>query len=948
MKKAVLLYFFFLSILCNAQNPQWTFSVDSVANLSSARSADLNNDGIPDIVFGAGKDGAASTNGIVAVNGSNGQLLWKRPARNEVFGSAIFQDITADGIPDVFITGRQAQMLAINGANGQLIWDFFPYNSNPADSGYYNFYNPTFVSDFTNDGIEDILVSNGGDHAAPVWVTDRPAGLIMLLNSATGEIVTQAVVPDSAEIYCSPVIADLTNDNDPWILYGTGGETLGGHFYACRLSSFLEGSLESSSILAEDSLLGFVAPASVAKDQSGNWKIFIQSYGGTIYCINGNSFETLWSSNILGAESSAALTLGNFVGNLDTDAFAVLYKGIAPSYTDFYQVMFNGSDGSVQFMDSLGSLHFASANAVDLNNDGRDEVLVSTNEFNNGSFKNSVSYIDFTADTIEQLITPVSGVNLASTPLIIKNNVGNNLELFILTRRDSLNPSGLKGVSLRKYNLNATMPNSGIAWGSYMGSFSNGEYNFSPSNCGTGSIGLSASIGNPTCNGLENGSISPILTTQSGPFTYSWSDGSIAPSLSNIGSGNYQLRVINAAGCYEDISYSLIDPYEISFGNIVPPNCPGKLSGQATLNSSGCQCMFSTCTFLWENGVTTKPNSQLPEGWSSVTINHPDGCVVVDSVFVPLAPLTIENTLVIPISCSGDSSGSITLSPSDLFSPVNFEWSNGTNENSLNNLFTGEYWVKYLDSRGCKDSVSFNMEDPLPIQIDATVIPISCASGSNGGFEIDAIGGIAPYYWLINDVQIEDPTTGFIAGSYVIQAVDQNTCESNSISLELIQPEALMVTFSTVSEEIANTFSGTATAHVSGGTPPFSFLWNDLNVQNDSLAVYLNTGWYSVSVSDAMGCSISDSVFVDANMLGINQLLNHTNSFSVYPNPTNGILNVSNTAEQILIYDVLGQLLDTQNNAQQIDLNPYASGFYLLSLRRGKEIERFKVQKIGN
>jgi hypothetical protein len=125
-------------------------------------------------------------------------------------------------------------------------------------------------------------------------------------------------------------------------------------------------------------------------------------------------------------------------------------------------------------------------------------------------------------------------------------------------------------------------------------------------------------------------------------------------------------------------------------------------------------------------------------------------------------------------------------------------------------------------------------------------------------------------------------------------------------------------------------------------------LWNDPNLQYDSLAVYLNTGWYSVSVSDAMGCSISDSVFVDANMLGINQSVNTTNSFSVYPNPTNGILNVSNTAEQVLIYDVLGQLLDEQNNVQQMNLNQYAPGFYLLSLRRGKEIERFKVQKIGN
>jgi hypothetical protein len=201
--------------------------------------------------------------------------------------------------------------------------------------------------------------------------------------------------------------------------------------------------------------------------------------------------------------------------------------------------------------------------------------------------------------------------------------------------------------------------------------------------------------------------------------------------------------------------------------------------------------------------------------------------------------------------------------------------------------------------------------------------------------EIDAIGGTAPYYWLINDVQIEDPSTGFIAGSYVLHAVDQNMCESSSISLELTQPEVLMVTFSTVSEEIANTFSGTATAHVSGGTPPFSFLWNDPNVQNDSLAVYLNTGWYTVSVSDAMGCSISDSVFVDANLLGINQLLNKTNSFSVYPNPTNGILNIEtdNSIEQVYLVDLQGKRTTLEFIQNSVDLSTYSNGFYILHVQ---------------
>jgi len=117
---------FLLNLNVIAQLNNWQAFTDSIPTLSSPRTCDLNQDGIEDIVIGGGTDGVYSNNGIMAYNGLNGSLLWKRPSRNEVFGSAIFQDITGDGIKDVFITGRQAQLLAINGANGSLIWDYFP------------------------------------------------------------------------------------------------------------------------------------------------------------------------------------------------------------------------------------------------------------------------------------------------------------------------------------------------------------------------------------------------------------------------------------------------------------------------------------------------------------------------------------------------------------------------------------------------------------------------------------------------------------------------------------------------------------------------------------------------------------------------------------------------------------------------------------------------------
>ena len=123
------------SLSVSGQLNSWQAFVDSIPTLSSPRSCDLNNDGVQDIVIGGGTDGVASNHGIMALNGVDGSVLWNRASRNEVFGSAIFQDITNDGIKDVFITGRQAQLLAINGANGQLLWDYFPYGINPADSG---------------------------------------------------------------------------------------------------------------------------------------------------------------------------------------------------------------------------------------------------------------------------------------------------------------------------------------------------------------------------------------------------------------------------------------------------------------------------------------------------------------------------------------------------------------------------------------------------------------------------------------------------------------------------------------------------------------------------------------------------------------------------------------------------------------------------------------------
>jgi hypothetical protein len=911
-----------------AQLTSWQSFTDSIPTLSSPRACDLNNDGIKDIVIGGGTDGVASNNGIMAYNGLNGSLLWKRGSRNEVFGSAIFQDITNDGIDDVFITGRQAQLLAINGANGQLLWDYFPYPVNPADSGLFNFYNPQFISDANNDGSPDILVANGGDHAAPDWETDRPPGHLMVINSQNGQLLAKAVVPDSAETYCSALVAEVQGDGVQWILFGTGGENLGGSFWACPLNDLISGnSLANAIQLATDANKGFIAPAALCKTANGGYDIIIQSFGGKVKKIKGANFGQTWQFQLLNTESSAEPVLGNFVGaDLVPDVMVTLFKGIAPSYSDFYQVLLDGSNGQLVFKDSLGTFNYVSANALDFDNNGRDEGLVSITYLEAGFYKHRLQKINFTSGTITQVGSTKTGVNLGSTPLITDLDGDNQIDLIYAVKKDSTNPVGWKGIYVNREEINSVIPNSGIAWGSYLGTKNNGVYNLNSVNCGPGSVITNAVVTQPSCNGFTNGSILLSVDTGAGPHTYLWTTGSSDSSLTNLGAGTYSVVVTNALGCFETRSFTLSDPYFITFGGILAPTCPGETNGMATVNSSGCPCQFSTCIFLWDNGVTTKPNNALTSGWHSIVITHPGGCVVTDSVFVPEPLPIIIDTNIVNNVCFGDSLGSIELLNSN-YQPVVYNWSNGEISQLVSDLSSGNYSVIVSDARGCIDSLEFLISQPAELLVSSDVTNVLCNGDANGEIQIQGQGGTGNYTYWMNQQNTSSLNTNLTSGIYSIYITDANNCSSQSLNVTINEPTSLTATLSSTPQ--VTSLDGTASVNVSGGTAPYTYEWNDGNNQTEVMAVYLNSGWYSVVVTDANGCQLTDSVFVDSNV-GLTE--GKSQYILIYPNPTSEMLFFNVTAEKVEILDLNGRIVKSLVSSNKMDVRALSAGNYLLKI----------------
>ena len=460
----------------------WTVLYRRLGTLSSPRLADLNGDGILDVVVGAGTiEFHASDSAILAIDGADGEILWTSPGRDQVFGSPAFKDITGDGLPDVFIGGRAAQLKAINGENGKVIWEYFPHDVDitKSDSGAYNFYNPQFIPDQDNDGLEDLVVAAGGYVKALPHDPERPAGKLLVISSATGKKLASAVMPDGREIYMSVVIADFSGAGRLSVIFGTGGETLGGGLYKAALADLLKGDLSHSKLLVRGNEKGFIAPPVLADiTGDGVHDIVANAVDGRMVAINGATEEILWEVGFPGTEAYCSIATGYYTEDSVPDFFTNFGIGIWPDLDRSIQFMVNGKSGQVLFHDTLGTFQESTPVTCDYNQDGIDDALISLNYLHTSGYSNELMVIDFHNDTLYQTGPRHYGANVASTPWagdmdqdglldIVYCNEINPFDLLSVTFKE-----GLK-ISRLKTEIRLKQP---LLWGSYMGSHYDGIF----------------------------------------------------------------------------------------------------------------------------------------------------------------------------------------------------------------------------------------------------------------------------------------------------------------------------------------------------------------------------------------------------------------------------------------------------------------------------------------
>ena len=347
----------------------WTTPIDS-AGTSSPRVADLNGDGVREVVLGAGREQQMGS--ITVLSGTGGQVVWQRQYHDEVYASPVLMDVDGDGLDDV-VCGRRKRgggLQALSGTNGAVLWGLRAVNPD-ADLPDTHFNSPVPCPDLDDDGVDDLVCLQGGGQDQT-----RPPGRLHLVSGRSGALLATLVMPDGRESYQVPSLDVLDRPPDGRrIVIGTGGETVPGHLMSLTFPGLEERWRVPSRAK------GWVAAARL-HDFAGHGvrDVVAVSFDGQVVRVDGETGRIVWQRDHDGFETYVTPGLGRFDGREGLDVVVALSKGTWPVYAEHAVIAWlDGETGELLEEQRFGVMATNQPLVLDVDGDGWDEVLIATN-----------------------------------------------------------------------------------------------------------------------------------------------------------------------------------------------------------------------------------------------------------------------------------------------------------------------------------------------------------------------------------------------------------------------------------------------------------------------------------------------------------------------------------------------------------------------------------------
>jgi hypothetical protein len=271
------------------------------------------------------------------------------------------------------------------------------------------------------------------------------------------------------------------------------------------------------------------------------------------------------------------------------------------------------------------------------------------------------------------------------------------------------------------------------------------------------------------------------------------------------------------------------------------------------------------------------------------------------------------------------------------------QWQNVTQQYTENYYyrFTGKnkaYYLLELQTDLTNNVLAVNFQPGSGVVAQISQYNDAFCYGNNDGLAIaSAIGGTPPYAYLWSHGAIDSVASSLVAGNYTVTVTDA-LGDTSSISIFIDQPDSLVFTVDSIGPDYGGQ-EGYVHISVSGGTPIYLYNWsNGENNQNNSNLAF---GDYTLTVTDNNQCTKSET-FTVPNLTSVEE--NEDTGFLMFPNPTNGQVNIKAISPwQIQVYSVSGTLV-AQNQGlgnEVLDFSYLKNGNYIVAIEsNGKRMQQ--------
>lgn len=402
----------------------------------------------------------------------------------------------------------------------------------------------------------------------------------------------------------------------------------------------------------------------------------------------------------------------------------------------------------------------------------------------------------------------------------------------------------------------------------------------------TAITGAAAIIQNYTCTtssgtiAIQPGSVSGGIA----PYTYSI-DGvnfGTATNFTGLTAGTYSIIIKDANNCTfstNAITFNPLNyPTDIVF-TATQATCPA-LTTNVTLNITGGIAPY-TYQIIAPTAINNGNNNTfagLSAGTYTFLVTDATGCTYQENYTInSIVPIDVIGQSISSITCFGNNDGSLvfTVAASNTY---NYQVTNSTgtvvasgnnvtlNTITVNGLPASSYTMVVTDRvTQCSDTVAIAIQQPAnALSFTISVNPITCIS--NGAAAITAIGGWGGYQYLLT--QPDGTLLGYQnsavfsnltqAGTYTVSVKDINGCIVSN-TFNLTTPASLVAAIAPSSNLCYDADGASIAVAVTGGVVPYTYSVNGNTAQNSNIFSHLTPGNYTITITDAYGCTTTVS-----------------------------------------------------------------------------------------